>query len=82
MCSIVPWEGALSGWLYLVEVLWMRWPTRADLDLFLTPLLTMVLPHDGGKCYGFVFYNGCNTDFLPGASIAELLADGFRPWGH
>ena len=35
-----------------------------------------------GERYAIVFYNGCNTDYLPDESVDELLAYGFRPWGH
>ena len=35
-----------------------------------------------GERYTIVFYNGCNTDYLPDESVDELLAYGFRPWGH
>ena len=35
-----------------------------------------------GERYAIVFYNGCNTDYLPDESIEELLANGFRPWGQ
>ena len=35
-----------------------------------------------GERYAIVFYNGCNTDYLPDESIEELLPHGFRPWGH
>ena len=38
-------------------------------------------PWRGGR-YAIVFYNGCNTDYLPDEYIEELLANGFRPWGH
>ena len=32
--------------------------------------------------YAIVFHNGCNTDYLPNQSVDELLAYGFRRWGH
>ena len=35
-----------------------------------------------GKRSAIVFHNGCNTDYLLDESIEELLAYGFRPWGH
>ena len=35
-----------------------------------------------GERYAIVFYNGCNTVYFSDKSIEELLADGFRPWGH
>ena len=71
VCSIVPRKGLLCGWMYLVVVLWMPRPTRAGREWFLTPLPTMGLPHGGGG-YAIVFYNGCNTYYLPNESIEEL----------
>ena len=82
VCSIVTCEGALCGWMYLMEVLWMPRHIRAGRDSFLTPLPTMVVPHGGGEHYAIIFHNGCNTYFLPATSIEELLACAFRPLGH
>ena len=38
-------------------------------------------PWRGGR-YAIVFDNGCNTHYLRDASMEELLAYGFRPWGQ
>ena len=48
-CSIVPRKGPRCGWMYMEVVLWMRKPTRAGRDWFLTPKPTRGLPRGGGS---------------------------------
>ena len=58
-------------------------PTRAGQDWLGNPPPTIGLPHGWRRLgYPIVFYNGCNTDYIPDESIEELLPYSVLSWGH